>query len=263
MLYRAAGSGRICITQPAHAWVSGQLAHAWGNDFWGCFAPHKAVCLGAEQHDIGWLPWETTPVYNPETGYPQSFMEVPPQVHTQLWAEAKKLTLPMGRYVALLVSGHGIGLYQRFTGWKSSPEATQVVERFLQQEQEFQRQLIANLEQDPVYAPYATPAAIARNQQLVATWDSFSLLVCMGLTQPQSINQVPTADGHTTLTLTPINSEGSRVQVKPWCFEQQEVTLVVEGRQLEQSANEQAMREQLATAPWVTLTISLTPDQAP
>jgi len=42
----------------------------------------------------------------------------------------------MGRYVTLLVSLHGTGLYERFTHWKKSPEATRVVEAFLQQEKD-------------------------------------------------------------------------------------------------------------------------------
>ena len=58
MLHRADPDGPIVITQPAHAWVSGQLAQAWGNEPFGDFAPREEVCLAAEQHDIGWLVWE-------------------------------------------------------------------------------------------------------------------------------------------------------------------------------------------------------------
>ena len=41
MLYRTVTGDRICITQPTHAWVSGQLAHAWGNEAFGFFRPMK------------------------------------------------------------------------------------------------------------------------------------------------------------------------------------------------------------------------------
>jgi len=109
MLYRTIGENRICITQPTHAWVSGQMAQVWGNEMFGLVAPYEAVCLGAQQHDIGWLPWESAPTLNTDTGYPHSFMEVAPEVHTKLWAGAKQLAMPMGRYAALLVSLHGRG----------------------------------------------------------------------------------------------------------------------------------------------------------
>lgn len=260
MLYRTIDENRICITQPTHAWVAGQLARVWGNETVGAVTPYEAVCLGAEQHDIGWIPWEAAPTLNPDTGYPHSFMEVAPAVHTQLWAGAKQLALPMGRYVALLVSLHGTGLYERFTHWKQSIEATRFVENFLQQEKQFQQQLIALLEQDPAYQPYVIPDVITHNQRLVATVDALSLAICMGITQPRQFEHVPTPMGETMVTLTSIGGDPTRLSVEPWCFQTDEVTVVFEGRILKDKAHdEQTMREYLATAPWVTLTTTLCP----
>ncbi|HAZ46405.1 MAG TPA: DUF3891 domain-containing protein [Cyanobacteria bacterium UBA11369] len=260
MLYRTIGENRICITQPTHAWVSGQLAQVWGNETFGSVTPHHAVCLGAEQHDIGWIPWESAPTLNPDTGYPHSFTEVAPEVHTKLWAGAKHLAMPMGRYVALLVSLHGTGLYERFTHWKRSPEATRIVETFLKQEKEFQQHLIAQLGQDPAYQPYVMPEAYARNQRLVATVDALSLAICMGVTKQQQFEQVPSATGETTLTLMSINDDLTQLWLEPWCFQANEVTVVFEGRILKEKANNlQTMRDQLAKAPWVTLTATLRP----
>ncbi|UBF25684.1 DUF3891 family protein [Kovacikia minuta CCNUW1] len=262
MLYRTIAGNRICITQPTHAWVSGQLAQVWGNQQFGAIAPYQAVCLGAEQHDIGWLPWEAAPTLNSNTGYPHNFTEVALPVHTQLWAGAKHLAMPMGRYVALLVSLHGTGLYERFTHWKDSPQSTQVVEAFLNQEKEFQQQLINRLEQDPAYAPHVTPAAIVRNQHLVATLDALSLLICMGIREQRQVEHVPAASGETTLTLTPIADNPTQLAVDPWCFQPDEVTVTFEGRILaEKATDEQTMQDRLATAPWISLTATLRPGQ--
>lgn len=262
MLYRTIDENRICITQPTHAWVSGQLAQVWGNQTFGLVGPYEAVCLGAEQHDVGWIPWEAAPTLNPDTGYPHSFMEVPPEVHTKLWAGAKQLAMPMGRYVALLVSLHGTGLYERFTHWQNSPESTRIVEAFLAQEKEFQQHLIAKLGQDPAYEPYVTPAAIARNQRLVATLDALSLAICMGVTQQKQFKQVPAATGETNLTLMPIADDPTQLSLEPWCFQPHEVTVVFEGRILKQKAtDQQTMGDQLAKAPWVTLTATIHPGQ--
>lgn len=261
MLYRTIDENRICITQPTHAWVSGQLAQAWGNGAIAPFSPHAEVCLGAEQHDIGWIPWEAAPSLNPETGYPHNFTEVAPEVHTKLWAGAKQLALPMGRYAALLVSLHGTGLYERFTHWKKSPESTRIVEAFLQQEKEFQQHLINQLKQDPAYKAHVTPEAIARNQKLVATWDALSLAICMGVTKERQFEQVPAATGEITLVLAPIQNDPTRLQLTPWCFESEEVTVVFEGRVLkEKFQDEQVMRDRLTTAPWITLTTTLYSD---
>ena len=49
--------GKVAVAQPSHAWISGQLARAWGGDM----QPREEVCLAAEQHDIAWLEWERDP----------------------------------------------------------------------------------------------------------------------------------------------------------------------------------------------------------
>src|SRR3712207_8663826 len=91
MLYRDDPAGTIAIAQPAHAWVSGQLARAWGNAQFGSFAPWEEVCLAAEQHDIGMAAWESAPTLNRQTGRAHSFMDLPEPRHSQMFAEASRL----------------------------------------------------------------------------------------------------------------------------------------------------------------------------
>ncbi len=154
--------------------------------------------------------------------------------------------MPLGRYVALLVSLHGTGLYERYTSWQGSPESSRIVQAFLNQEKDGQQQLIAKLQQDPYYQPHVMPEAIARNQSLVAIWDLLSLILCMGLTQERQVEQVPTATGKTTLTLVPNNNNSTQVKVEPWCFQSSDLALVFEGRILRETAkDEQTMRHQL------------------
>ena len=95
MLHRKEPAGLIVITQPTHAWISGCLARAWGNEHFGSFAPIQEVCMGAEQHDIGWLYWEQAPTLNPHTGYPHKFTELSTQEHINIWCGAKHLALPL------------------------------------------------------------------------------------------------------------------------------------------------------------------------
>ena len=260
MLHRKTPEGRICITQPTHAWVAGQLAQAWGNDRFGTFTPWQEVCLGAELHDIGWLKWEPNPTLNAQTGYPHSFTELPTAVSLEIWTGAKQLAMPFGRYATLLVSLHGTGLFQRFTGWQKSAATTQQVQAYLRQEADFQAQLIEQLQADSEYQQHATPEAIDRNRQLVATWDTLSLMICMGVQQAQPIQDVPTIANKTSLTLAAIDSDSTRLTVDPWPFQTKSVMLVFEGRMLsEPFTDETAMRSALQTAPWVTTTVTLMP----
>lgn len=78
--------------------------------------------------------------------------------------------MPMGRYAALLVSLHGMGLYERFTNWKKSPDATPVVEAFLQQEKAFQQELIDRLAQDPACRDYVTQKRSPATRNLSRRW---------------------------------------------------------------------------------------------
>jgi hypothetical protein len=261
MLHRSSKEGLICITQPNHAWVSGQLAQAWGNEAFGQFVPRQEVCLGAQQHDIGWIRWEDAPTLNPQTGYPYKFTELPTGVHIGIWSGAKQLALPLGRYVTLLVSLHGTGLYERFRGWQNSVESTQIVREFLEREYAFQEQLTATLRLDSYYAAHTTPEVIGRNRKLVAVWDALSLLVCQGFAGERQVNQVPTADGETTLKLTNLAVNPHQITISPWPFGQSEVTLVYEGRLLRQTfTDETAMRETLQSDCWVTLSTVLKPE---
>ena len=104
MVLREDGDGVIAIGQPAHAWVSGQLARAWGNDAFPAPEPREEVCLAAEQHDLGMAACDVAPALNPDTGRPQSFLEMPVATHLELWARAPRLARSQSRYPALLVS---------------------------------------------------------------------------------------------------------------------------------------------------------------
>ncbi|MUL34919.1 DUF3891 family protein [Gloeocapsopsis dulcis] len=257
MLHRQESARLVVITQPTHSWIAGCIARVWGEQF-GFFAPREEVCLAAEQHDIGWVVWENAPTLNFKTGYPHNFTELPTEIHTQIWTGAKQLALPFGRYATLLVSLHGTGLFERFRNWQESPESSRLVKAYLEQEYAFQEQLIANLKSDSHYASYATPEIIDRNRSLVATWDMLSLTLCMGLREERQFHQVPTASGEITLTLTPADND--IIKVSPWVFEQKEVTLVYEGRLLQEKfADETAMRRALENATWVSITNRLIP----
>ena len=261
MLHRSSTEGLICITQPKHAWVAGELARAWGNEQFGQFVPMSEVCLAAEQHDIGWLFWEQAPTLNPQTGYPYRFAELPTPVHIEIWSGAKQLAMPLGRYVSLLISRHGTGLYERYRGWQNSAESSRIVQEFLDSQYAFQQQLIASLNKDPYYAPYATPEVVKHNQKLVTAWDALSLIVCQKLTDFQQLEQVPTVDGETVVKLTHISDDPHQITISPWPFQESEVRLVYEGRLLqERFTDETAMREALTSDRWVTLSTILKPE---
>lgn len=80
----------VCIGQTSHSWLAGQLARAWGNERMGDFSPREEVCLGAEQHDVGWAEWNLAPALNPETGRPQPFFELSRTASLGIWRDAPR-----------------------------------------------------------------------------------------------------------------------------------------------------------------------------
>jgi hypothetical protein len=242
MLLRRDGDDVLAIGQPAHAWVSGQLARAWGNEAFGAVEPWEEVCLAAEQHDVGMAAWEVRPSFNPETGLPRSFMELTLDEHLGMWSAAAGLVIPQSRYAALLVSMHGTALYELRDLRRMGSRDADRVRAFMAAQRALQDELRASLDADE--------AQVRRNQRLVWTWDSLSLGLLLGWA-PYEIERVPAAVGEVTLAL----GEGT---LDPWPFGAPAVALRCEARRFRGPFEDEAeMRAALAAAPWETIEIAL------
>ena len=141
--------GKVAVAQPAHAFISGQLARAWAGEL----HPRDEVCLAAEQHDSPWLDWERDPSYDPRTGYPHTFMSLDMPTKLALWAHGPDALVAQSRYAALLVSMHGSRLYEDLDRG------------------EFERAIRATLD--------APDEEIERNHRLIGLWDGLSLAILL------------------------------------------------------------------------------------
>jgi hypothetical protein len=250
VLLRSDGDGVIAIGQPAHAWLSGQLARAWGNERFGAVEPWEEVCLAAEQHDVGMAAWERRPTLNPATGLPRSFMELELDEHLEIWWSAAPLVVPQSRYAALLVSLHGTALYERRDLTRLGPADVERVRAFLAGQRELQDELLASLSADSRTAADAAERRVRRNQRLVWTWDSLSLGLLLGWA-PFELSAVPAANRE-------VDIEVQARTLEPWPFRDDRITLRCEGRRLAgRFDDEDTMRNALADAPWVTLELEL------
>jgi Protein of unknown function (DUF3891) len=259
MLLREDDRGVLAIGQPSHAWVSGQLARAWGNARFGRVDPYEEVCLAAEQHDIGWATRDLEPLYGPELGRPRSFMEMPLDLHMQLFRDGPRALVAQSRYAAVLVSMHGSRLYQRRELDQLEAPQAQAIRDFLADQHRFQHELIAELRSDPATAPAAGDQLIERNSMLVWTWDYLSLALCLGW-GPATARRAPTATGEVDLELTRSADDPGRVQLAPWPFEAPSVTVHCEGRRLaERYDSEDELRAAFAEAPLERLEVTLSP----
>jgi hypothetical protein len=227
MLIRPDGDAVICIGQPAHAFVSGQLAAAWRPRP----EPFDEVVLAATQHDAGMADWDAEPELNPETGVPRSFMEMSLDTHLRLWTHAPHRVLTQSRYAALLVSMHGTALYEMRDLSKLDEAGAAAVTRYLDEQRELQARLAAGLDH----------GELRRNQQLVWGWDFLSLGLCLRW-DDASVND---------LTL-------YADTIEPWPFADDAIALHTDGRRLEgRYDSDAALHAALAEAPWVRLEFEL------
>ena len=263
MLFRdEAGDAAIAIPQPSHAWLSGQLARAWGNAEFAAPSPHEAVCLGAEQHDIGWHEWEAAPSFNPRTGRPHAFTEVGAETHIGLWTRGVGRALAFGRYAALLVSLHAKTIYGTYYDIAKAPaDEAALVRRFLAGQEEFRRGLVASLAAEPRHAAGVSPQAIERNRLLVAAVDRLSLEICWGAPGERRIPDVPEGgDRRVELRLSAPRGDPADLVLDPLPFAADRVEVICEGRRLRgRSADEAAMRRALDEAERVTVAATLRP----
>jgi hypothetical protein len=235
-------SGHVAVTQPAHAWLSGQLARAWGNERFGTVTPREAVCLAAEQHDVGMAEHDLAPTLDVDRGLPTSFTDVDLDTHLRLWTEGPARLRAQSRHAALLASMHGSALYARRAAEPS-------VADFLARRRAFEAELRATLEE--------SDQQIARNQRLLWTWDGLSLALILDWA-PWTAPQVPAADGR-AVALRLEAREDVRT-LDPWPFEAERVVVGTEGRLLvERFSEQERLRQAMARAPWVDLAYELRP----
>jgi hypothetical protein len=231
VVVREDGDAVVCIGQASHAWLSGQLARAWAGP-----EIHEALCLGAEQHDVGMAEWDRAPSLDTSTGRPHSFMEMPLGTHLALWTAAPGKLVTQSRHAALLVSLHGTALYARRDVSRLSDDDATAIRAYL----DGQRALQARLAREVG----AGEEQLRREQQLVWAWDWLSLALCLDWA-PASL------DGPVPLRL-----DGERLD--PWPFARDTVEVCCEGRRLEgRYTDEAALHAALERAPRVALRFTL------
>jgi Protein of unknown function (DUF3891) len=255
VVLRRDSAGMLAVGQASHAWLCGQLARAWGNERFGAVVPPDEVALGAEQHDVGMAEWDLHPVRNPETGLPQSFIEMRLTENLGLWWTGPSRLITQSRYAALLAAMHGRRLYERRDLASAPADEAELIRAFLEHSHALEAQLRRDLRDDPITAPSATDELIARNSQLLWTWDSLSLGLLLDWA-PFTLRDVPTADGDgVDIRLSP---DGT---LDPWPFSGAgHVAVHCDARRLADTyGSDDALEQALAHAPWETVRFELQP----
>lgn len=239
----------LAISQPTHALISGQLARAWVDPL--C----EPLLIAAEQHDLGWMDWETAPSFDRDTGRPHLFRDVGASLHAPMWAAGVERALgAWGSHTALLISRHGGVIYRRFSDRHRLDEADAMAARHYLETQ------------DPVERAWAQALGfdeqrLESESALIAFVDTLSLALCGELPAPLELD-APRSDG--SLQRSRLSARPGRsfdFDLSPWPF--RGTSLVVEGQaralpEGERFADEASMRRWLRSPDRVTFTARLT-----
>lgn len=257
MLLRRENGSVLLISQPAHAWVTGQMARQWGNEQFATLT--EEVCLAAEQHDIGFSGWEEAPTWDPATGLPHSFLDLPARTHLEVWTHSVRMMLQFGRFPALLVSMHFTSLARRALIERTGKER-ETTASFLEAQTRLQNAMAKSLRADPHYASRSSDEQLRDDQQIVSLLDWISLQVLLNFQEERIGREASLRPGAAAFELTPLSPAGDRVRLRPWPFRSGKVELVCDARRLDHSrANEAEMRAALQAAPRESLAIRLEP----
>ena len=237
MLFRNEASGVLAISQPAHAWISGQLLRAWDERL------GEPLLLAAEQHDIGWLDWETAPSFDAETGRPHLFRAIGAAEHAPMWTRGVlRAYAAWGAHVALLVSLHGGVIYGRYTDrHRISAVDAAAAQNYL-------------VTQGPIEAAWARALKldddeVDRQRSLVAFADALSLALCGDLKTPLQLEARRRSGERTSMQLEGIFGRAFEFVLDPWPFAGDHLVLEGEARRLPAEGrfvSEAAMRAWLA-----------------
>ena len=206
MMYRSEGGRELSISQPAHAWISGQLLRRFAEPL------SEQLLFAAELHDLGWLDWERAPPFDARAGRPPSFREVGAAAHAPMWTAGVEAALAAwGPQVALLISRHGGRIYRRFGLPSSGPQDAAAIHAYLAAQ--------APREAEWARAAGLDAAELERQSTLIAFVDALSLAVCGALRAPARL-ELPgvevqlAAAGPYDLRLTPWPFAGGAFEIE-------------------------------------------------
>lgn len=240
----------LAISQPTHAWISGQLLRAWAGRL------DEPLLLAAEQHDIGWLDWETAPSFDPRTGRPHLFRDISPAMHAPMWARGVERALgAWGTRVALLISRHGGLIYTRYTDRQRISEANAMAaDHYLETQAPMQAAWARALGLDA--------ATLAHDSALVAFSDTLSLALFGELETPLEVEAPDRTGGRRRLQLAARPEDPTAFTLSPWPLRSEALVVEGEARLMPEQgrlADEAAVRAWLAAPDRVTFRVRLTP----
>ena len=260
MIYRSWGEGCLMITQPAHAWLAGELTDLWGNEVFQPPRPQSAVVLATRLHDIGWVVWEKAPRLG-EDGQPVNFLGLTFSETVPIWKAAVAHVSSIDPYAALLVNMHAVTVYrQRLQRGTDAIAERSAVEAELERLMREQEVLRAGLAHHDDYRQVSGTGFSDRAYRWLRVCDLLSLTLCSDVMPHEGeIENVPWNTQERFTTLRYQNPRPFELILDPFPFPEKSLRLTIQARALDKVAypNQTAFQAALKKAQWITQPVSI------
>lgn len=226
MIRRPYQAGYLLITQPAHAWLSGQLAQHWGYDNTSRPQPYQPVIIATTMHDSAWLEKDNSAILNADK-QPLNFIEPELDYVESMYGRCVSNAMQIDPYAGVLVNRHVQTIYHSRKTHKRDPiERLQpLLAELVTQENHAIEQMIKH----PVYQHYIDSATLNHNYRIVRTCDLLSLFVC-GAFPARTIADVPFHYGESFRNLDCELLDDNTLRVSPQLFNQAEITVHLQAK---------------------------------
>lgn len=227
------------IEQHDHALLAGELARSWGGEF-ARPNPWESAYFGTAMHDCGWHAFDRRPRLGRDS-LPMDVFETPREIHLPAWSESSRLTAVRDPYAGMLVAMHVLALSMLSVS-SSQPgrfDSQQLRQQFdLNKFQHLQFELIEWMRKKlslRVDRPlrmglaegWSDPAEedLKYNFRVLQALDKISLAFCCTTIPDANPTPVHKAPGDTPIKLTLTRPDPVTLDISPWPFVPQKITL--------------------------------------
>lgn len=272
MLRLESATGWWLTTHPDHARLAAAFAEHWGNEKFMSPEPRGRVLMGIAVHDNGWAARDASPqttrqgkpsAFSAElVGKYSAFEEIDLADYLAVRDRAVNLVAKQDAYAAILVSMHTYNLLtERADRSTIAPKDLPLLDAFLAEQQRFQEELLARIQDDPSLAhEEKSPVRIEDHFRLLQATDNLSLLSCVDYPKPATLlHPLPLRDGGAArVDVQPLGSRSFRLS--PYPLDDSPLTIHFPARHVEGKTfgNAVSLQEQYAVAEATTLAVTIT-----
>ena len=230
MIRTAYDDGWLLISQPAHAWLSGQMAQQWGNDAVDPPQPYPAVMLGTTLHDAGWMMADSEPTLN-QNGEPLNFIELTFEAGEPMYRRGVTHVMDIDPYAGILANRHVQNIQRSRATYGRDP--VEVVQPMLDALEAQVQATVEQLRDHPTYGTFLSDNTLRHNYQILRTCDLLSLFLCGGISV-RDIPEVSLRYGEPVQSVQCHWIDDETLRIEPYLFAEPRLTLTVTGRCLPQ-----------------------------